>query len=212
MQDERTKNLEGRSQSKRLADFIFELGMLRKTPRSGYQFLGTGQETVAEHSFRTAAIGWILASTTGADVAKTTFMCLFHDLAEARTGDFNYVNKMYNQTKPEQALQNSLSGTGLSAELLPLFQEFEEATSLEAKLAQDADQLDFIANLKEQLDLGNSYAAQWLTAAQERLRTEAGKELCKSLLNTDHKAWWFKGPDKEWWSCKKTVNSIEDES
>ena len=32
---------------RRLADFVFELGMLRKTPRTGYQFLGSGAENVA---------------------------------------------------------------------------------------------------------------------------------------------------------------------
>ena len=36
--------------------------MLKKTPRTGYQFLGTGKESVAEHSFRTAIIGYVLAS------------------------------------------------------------------------------------------------------------------------------------------------------
>jgi putative hydrolase of HD superfamily len=55
---------------KRLADFVFELGMLRRTPRTGYQFLGSGAENVAEHSFRTAMIGYILARKAGADVAR----------------------------------------------------------------------------------------------------------------------------------------------
>ena len=55
-----------------LADFLFEAGMLRKTPRTGYQFLGSGGESVAEHSFRTAIVGYVLASMAGADVARTT--------------------------------------------------------------------------------------------------------------------------------------------
>ena len=45
----------------RLCDFIFEAGMLRRTPRSGYQFLGSGRENVAEHSFLCALIGLVLA-------------------------------------------------------------------------------------------------------------------------------------------------------
>lgn len=202
MKDERTKNLEGRSQTTRLADFIFELGMLRKTPRTGYQFLGTGEENVAEHSFRTAAIGFVLARMAGADEGRTTLMCLFHDLAEARTGDFNYVNKMYDQARPVEAISHSLKGTGLTGDIMPLFLELEETTTLEACLAQDADQLDFIANLKEQLDLGNRYAGQWLEAARDRLSTDAGRELCDAILSTDHKDWWFKGPDRDWWATK----------
>ncbi len=202
MKDERVKNLAGRDRMTRLADFIFEVGMLRKTPRSGYQFLGTGAENVAEHSFRTTVIGWMLARMAGANEARTTLMCLFHDLAETRTGDFNYVNKMYNKSKAEEALKHSLSGTGLTDDVLPLWHELEQTDTLEAKLAQDADQLDFIANLKEELDLGNHYAKEWLAVAQGRLRTEQGRELYDAILTTNHKDWWFKGPDRSWWMKK----------
>ena len=44
---------------KAIADFLFEVGMLKRTPRSGFQFLGTGHETVAEHSLRAAVIGYV---------------------------------------------------------------------------------------------------------------------------------------------------------
>ena len=47
---------------KRTAEFLFEVGMLKRTPRTGYQFLGSGGESVADHSFRTAVIGYVLAS------------------------------------------------------------------------------------------------------------------------------------------------------
>ncbi|MDO9630796.1 MAG: HD domain-containing protein, partial [Humidesulfovibrio sp.] len=59
--------LKKRSPLTRLADFLFECGMLRKTPRTGYQFLGSGAENVAEHSFRTAVVGFVLAKMAGAD-------------------------------------------------------------------------------------------------------------------------------------------------
>lgn len=195
-------NMRGRDRLTRLADFLFECGMLRKTPRTGYQFLGTGSENVAEHSFRTAVIGYVLAQMAGADVARTTFMCLFHDLHEARTGDFNYVNKIYNQSEQTSALEHSVAGTGLEEEMLGYWEELEETVTLEAQLAQDADQLDFIINLKEEADLGNKYANQWLEGALERVRTQWGKELARTILETDHKDWWFLGPDPAWWARK----------
>ena len=46
---------------KHIINFFFELGMLKKTPRSGYQFLGSGSESVAEHVFRVATIGFTMA-------------------------------------------------------------------------------------------------------------------------------------------------------
>jgi len=199
---ENTVDMRDRDRLTRLADLIFEAGMLRKTPRTGYQFLGSGAENVAEHSFRTALIGFVLASQAGADPYRTMALCLFHDLPEARTGDFNYVNKLYNKTDPRRALTDALAGTGLSATVLPLHDELEAAATLEAQLAQDADQLDLIANLKEELDLGNRYAADWIEAAMGRLRTEAGRALATTVAATDHAAWWFLGPDRQWWSRK----------
>ena len=186
----------------RIIDLFFEAGMLKRTPRSGYQFLGTGRENVAEHSFRTAMIGWVLAVMAGADADRTMRMCLFHDLHEARTGDFNYVNKIYDHTRARKALEHALMGTGLSAEVLPLWDELEAAETLESRLAQDADQLDFMLNLKEEWDLGNEYAKTWLDAAVKRLRTEQGTALVEKLMVTDHKDWWFLGPDRNWWEQK----------
>ena len=182
----------------RLADFLFETGMLRKTPRTGYQFLGSGTENVAEHSFRTAVIGYALARRAGADAPRTALMCLFHDLHESRTGDFNYVNKMYNRSDSARARRDTLAGTGM-AELLPLLEEEEKGESQEARLAQDADQIDLILNLKEQHDLGNQYASTWMECAVERLSTQEGKQLAAAIWSTDHTNWWFGLGDRAWW-------------
>lgn len=176
---------------KRLADFLFEVGMLRKLPRSGYHFLGSGRESVAEHSFRTTVIGYILARLTDADWSKVVAMCLFHDLHEARTGDFNSVNKLYNRTDAQKALDDALTGTGLADSIRTGQRELEAGTSPEAVLAQDADQLDFILSLKEEQDLGNPYAAKWLDYALKRLRTETGNRLAATILQTESDAWWF---------------------
>jgi putative hydrolase of HD superfamily len=46
----------------RIADFLFEVGMLKRTPRTGWQFLaGAEQESVADHSFRVALIAIVLS-------------------------------------------------------------------------------------------------------------------------------------------------------
>ena len=59
----------------RLADFFNEVGMLRHTPRTGYAFLGTGQENVAEHSYRVSVMGYVLARMCGMDPARVTSLC-----------------------------------------------------------------------------------------------------------------------------------------
>jgi putative hydrolase of HD superfamily len=196
------RNFAGRPRAARLADFLFEAGMLRKTPRTGYQFLGSGKENVAEHSFRAALVGFVLAEMAGADAEHTAMLCLIHDFHEARTGDFNYVNSIYNSSKQRLAMEHALKGTGLRETLLPLWDEQDAEESPEALLAKDADQIDLMLNLVEERNLGNPYAAKWLEAALPRLVTPAGKELAEAILHSDHTDWWFKGPSPDWWVTK----------
>ncbi len=183
----------------RLVDFFNEVGMLRHTPRTGYAFLGSGKENVAEHSYRVSVMGYVLARMSGIDPAKVTFLCLFHDLPEARTGDLNYVNHRYGQCQPRRALEDCVEGTGLENDVLPLWDELEENTSHEAILAHDADQLDLICNLKVELDKGNAFAGQWLESAVKRLRSPAARDLAEVVLRTDHNRWWYGRVEKDWW-------------
>jgi putative hydrolases of HD superfamily len=79
-----------------VANFLFEMGMLAKTPRSGPNLLGTGEQSVAEHTNRVCYIGYVLAHLDGsANAERTVMMCLFHDMAEARTLDHNYLAQKY---------------------------------------------------------------------------------------------------------------------
>src|SRR5512133_589962 len=130
---------------KNLANFLFEVGMLKRTPRTGFQFLGSGAESVAEHSFRTAIIGYTLAKLDGqADPARVMQLCLFHDLPEARTGDLNYVNKKYVQADEAKAVADLAATLPFGNEIEDLVTEYEEGKTVEAKLARDADQLEMI--------------------------------------------------------------------
>lgn len=184
---------------KDLINFLFEVGMLKKTPRTGYQFLGSGKESVAEHSFRMALIGYLLSlQEPKADAMKTTLMCLFHDLHEARTGDHNYVNKRYVQIDEDKAVQDLAKGLPIRDEIVSLTREFTEGKSLEACISRDADQLDLILSLKEQQDLGNAYAKEWLHYAVKRLQTGSARKMAQEILETDSTEWWFE-KKTEWW-------------
>ncbi len=184
---------------KEVINFLFEVGMLKKTPRTGYQFLGSGQESVAEHSFRTAVIGYLLSlKEPEADSRKTMLMCLFHDLHEARTGDHNYVNKRYVHVNEDKAIQDLAEELPFGEEIISLTREFSDGESLEARISRDADQIDLILELKEQKDLGNKSAGEWLYYAEKRLLTESAKRLAKEVMNTKFTDWWFE-KKTEWW-------------
>jgi len=179
------------------------MGMLKKTPRTGYQFLGSGKESVADHSFRTAIIGYSIASMEPhIDKDKVLRMCLFHDTSEARTADHNYVNKRYVKIDETKALDDQSKNLPFRKELLTLFDEYIKGESAEAKLARDSDQLDLILELKEQLDIGNINAKDWIEFALKRLLTEIGCKTAAIILETHSSDWWFnreKEMDREWW-------------
>jgi putative hydrolase of HD superfamily len=52
--------------------------------------------------------------------------------------------------------------------------------------------------LKEQRDLGNKYADEWISFALKRLKTDAGKGLAQEVIETDWTLWWFKDKS-DWW-------------
>jgi putative hydrolase of HD superfamily len=185
---------------KNLANFLFEVGMLKRTPRTGFQFLGSGAESVAEHSFRTAVIGYTLAQLDGTvNSARVMQLCLFHDIPEARTGDLNYVNKKYVQVDEGRAVRDLAATLPFGDDYRQTLEEFAAGTTAEACLAHDADQLEMILALKEYRDLGNRNAEEWYPYSLKRLKTVVARELAETIWVTDSSRWWFEGEDEAWW-------------
>jgi len=184
---------------KEIAEFLFETSMLRKTPRSGFQFLGSGSESVAEHVLSTLFVGYALCKMDPeADELKVLRLCLMHDLPEARTGDMNYVNKKYVQVDEKKAAKELAAPLFFGGEIEGALDEFNARETREALLARDADQLALMLHLKECGDLGNKYSKEWMRFARERLVTEPARRLALSILDTDYSAWWSKEND-DWW-------------
>jgi putative hydrolase of HD superfamily len=182
-----------------IVNFLFEVGMLKKTPRSGFQFLGSGCESVAEHVLRTLYIGYVLCKMDPkADELKVLRLCLVHDLPEARTGDMNYVNKKYVTVDEKKAVRELAEPLFFGGEIEAVLEEFNGKKTRESLLAHDADQLSLILQLKECGDLGNRYSQEWICFAVRRLATENARKLADSILETDSSNWWFKYKS-DWW-------------
>lgn len=192
------------NQLENIVHFLFEAGMLRHVPRSGYPLLGTGKENVAEHSYRTAIIGYILAKESGAKASHTSVLCLFHDLPETRTGDLNYLHQLYVEDKAKKALEDAVSDTSVGNSILELWEEYTECITTESILAHDADQLDLALNLRVEENLGNPYAQKWLKNLSKRLKSKIAKELYKLILVADHNAWWYEQKHPSWWETRCT--------
>ena len=186
--------------TKAIVNFLFEVGILSKTPRSGFHFLGSGQQSVSEHTTRTVYIGFVLAALEkDVDSAKIMQMCLFHDLAEARTSDLNYVHQKYTIADEYKAIDDLAKSFSFGKEISNILKEYKERKSTESLLAKDADSLEWILSLKEQVDIGNTRARTWLPSGVKRLKTKVAKDLAKEILKTYSDDWWFSQKEDDWW-------------
>jgi putative hydrolase of HD superfamily len=182
-----------------IANFLFEVGMLSRLPRSGYQFLGSGKESVAEHILRTVFVAYTLCKMDESlDEPRVLKMCILHDLPEARTGDMNYVNKKYVKVDEEKAIAELTQSLFFGNDIKEAIDEFNRRETRESLIARDADQIALILQLKECGDLGNKYTEEWIGFALQRLSTENGKKLSERITKTDSSEWWFKEKG-EWW-------------
>jgi putative hydrolase of HD superfamily len=177
----------------RIADLLFQAKMLKEIPRSGFNFLGTGQESVAGHSFCTTFIAYVMAQLEpDVDALRLVSMCLVHDLTESRIGDLNTVHKIYVSADEDRALEDTVKNLAFGDSLVDLINEFNQNRTPEARLAHDADQLALILDLKALSDIGYKPPDKWLPPIIERLQTETGKILVQKIMNTQWDAWWIK--------------------
>jgi putative hydrolase of HD superfamily len=175
-----------------VADFLFETQMLKKLPRSGYAFLGAGDESVAEHTCSVALVAWVMSQMEkDIDGLRLISMCLLHDLPEARIGDLNYVQRKYVTAHEDKAVADTAENLPFGDKLKELVAEFNGGQTTEAQLARDADQLALLVDLKAIFDNGHQPAAVWMENVAGRLTTALGKELAESIRQTSSGRWWL---------------------
>jgi len=178
---------------KSIADLLYEACFLKRLPRSGYAFLGRGNESVAEHSFSVAFIAFVMAQLNPeADSLRLISLALVHDLPESRTGDINYFQRLYTAADESSAVADMVAGIPFGTLLADLIGEFNDQHTLESRLAHDADQLALILDLKPIDESGYEPVRDWLSTACDRLKTTTGKTLARSILDRDSRRWWHK--------------------
>ena len=176
----------------KIARLLFEAKILKEIPRSGYHFLGAGRESVAEHCFSTTFIAYVISKLEPhIDALKLISMCLVHDLAEARTGDLNPVQKNYVQADEMRALTDAVDGLDFGGDLTELVREFNANKSKEARLAHDADQLALVLQLKDLMDIGYRPPHTWIKHVMQRLKTETGRKIGQTVMDIRRDDWWF---------------------
>ena len=187
-------------ENKKIVNFLFEIGTMRKLPRIHQQVLLSQDlsDNIATHSYRVSLIAWFLAKLEKADPYKTVMMALLHDTKEVRSGDHNYIHKKYVKIFEEEISKDQLGDLPFS-DLLEFDKEFEKRDSRESIIAKDADLLDQMFLLKEYVHQGNHEAEIWLSGKgnankintqYDNLKTDSAKKLGREILEGKVSEWW----------------------
>lgn len=178
-----------------IAKYAYEVGQLKRVKRSGWWTAGISDpESVAEHSFRTAVLAYILASLEGADPQKAAVICLFHDMGESRIGDLHHIAKRYISAKAgeERAIEEQVSRLPqeVANDLLLFMHDYIESATLESRIAHDADLLECIVQAREYQVQGYEEVQDWITNSYTSLQTDSAKSLADACIHMEPNAWW----------------------
>jgi len=112
----------------------------------------------------------------------------------------NYVQKKYVEVDEKLATEELKEAYGkVGTEIASYLEEYREGKTPEAKLAHDADQLELMLILKQQQDVGNPRAEEWMEIAVKRLKTETAKTLADTIRSTPSDGWWLKNREDPHW-------------
>ena len=141
----------------------------------------------------------------GANPDRAAALSLFHDTAELRLGDANWVARNYtdHENMKDKVLNDQLAGLPMMGGLKNIFDELKGLGTKEAIIALDADSLDMAIQSKYYFENGNKKSGLWFEGIKNSLRTNSAKEVYALLENTGIEEWWM-----ELESIKKKFDSL----
>lgn len=176
-------------------NFFAEAGLLKHVKRSGWWVAGIKDpETVAEHCFRCAVIGFYLAHMEKVDPYKVVTMTLFNDIHEARINDLHKMGHHYIDFRDAEkrvfADQTDPLDEKVKFDLRRFREEYDGQTSRESIVARDADILECLVQAKEYYDAGHEKAKKFFRRAPGFLKTKSAQALWDKVLEWDTSTWW----------------------
>ena len=138
--------------AKEFLDILHTAERLKDTPRHCTTSNGR-TESVAEHSWRTALMAYLLRHEfPSLDIGKTVAICLIHDLGECFTGDIPTFLKTGRDAEKEDRLLDEWVRSlppEISEDLTALYAEMNAQETAEAKLYKALDKLEAVIQHNE---------------------------------------------------------------
>jgi len=185
--------------TRRVLYLIEQAGSLLDMPRTHVRNLGNNTpDTIASHCYHVSVIAYCVARMEGLTHEQGLAgmaMGSLHDLAEARTGDADFVAKNYVKIDEAKAIKDQFADLPFGPDLQDLMSEYEERTTALAKCVKDADSL---AQMYVEWTLtwrGNKLAERWFEGDFKHrvpnLRTESAKQLALAMKDSNPHDWWW---------------------
>lgn len=149
-------------------------------------------ETIAEHSFRTAVIGSVIAMMEGAYPARVALLCVFHDTQETRVSDIPHIGRRYLEAASnEKVTADQLADAHHSVRsgIQRVVEEYENGDSLEVICAHDADKLECLVQAVEYREQGCSNVQNWIGSSRNKLKTASAQALAEAALTMSSVEW-----------------------
>jgi putative hydrolases of HD superfamily len=141
-----------------MLSILLEIQRLKRLERTGWTLRGQppGTESVAAHSYGVAVAAMLMADEISArgveiDTGKLLRLAVLHDWAEARLGDMPRTGGEYFDVQARKAAERAAFddivrglGTQIEKSYSQLHEDYEQRTSLEARLVKAADVLDLL--------------------------------------------------------------------
>jgi putative hydrolase of HD superfamily len=152
----------------KLRELLERLNNLKHIPRTGWLMCNVPLkevEDVAQHTFDVVTITLLLADELGPRGKKLNreralSMALMHDWAEASIGDFpnialKHIGRRTKELMEYKALNDIVRGLPQEKEYLAMLREYNEKSTLEAKLVCAADYLSMLVQALKYRERGN---------------------------------------------------------
>ncbi|GCC23721.1 5'-deoxynucleotidase HDDC2 [Chiloscyllium punctatum] len=148
----------GTTNLKTLLQFIHYMGQLKRVPRTGWVYRNVEKpESVSDHMYRMAIMA-LLTEDQKLNKDRCIKLALVHDMAECIVGDIapaDNISKEEKHRREEEAMKHltGLLSDEVGKEVLGLWEEYENQSSIEAKYVKELDQFEMIMQAFEYEEL-----------------------------------------------------------
>jgi putative hydrolase of HD superfamily len=123
----------------------------------------------------------------GADPARASYLALWHDSQETRTGDIPHIGRSYLDAVPNETVtgdQTSDLPSALAAEIRALIDDYEHGSGPEVQCAHDADKLECLMQAVEYRDAGYRNVS-----SRAKLATKSAQRIADAAVAMSSQDW-----------------------